>query len=58
METNRERFLRMAREAHAAAASASGQWKRDCELVARIWQAMAEEELEYERRTSRRRAPK
>jgi hypothetical protein len=46
METNQERFERMAHEISAYAETAHGQWRKDCLLVAKIWQAMAVEEAE------------
>jgi hypothetical protein len=58
VETNRERFLRMAKEARVLAERSQGQWKQDCEFVARLWDAMAADELERDQGTPRRKPRK
>jgi len=45
METDRERYLRLAKESRELATTVVGLWKRDCLIVADIWEKMAAEEL-------------
>ena len=58
MESNRERFLRMAKETRAQADCVRGQLRKDCLLVASIWEAMAKQEAEREARSPSAKPPR
>jgi hypothetical protein len=46
MESTRERYARMAREARAHAETVQGQLRKDFLIVAANWEAMAQDDLE------------
>jgi hypothetical protein len=57
IETNGERYFRMARETRTLAGDAPCKWRDDCLLIASIWQEMGDLEIARESVEARQSTP-